>query len=377
MGESITVFGWSSTRSGRSWAEEAGLNYLFAGWAELESGWLRTNLDFPWTEMLDFFSSSQTVSYLCRSSCFWETQTLSSVFSIRTLNESSRWNTESRGFLFWWSLFGVNAFLFLFVLCFTFLWMAILPSVRRAAGTWGAPYTLCIYLHFKIVLNELRRLPDPKSYPPGPLVSTGDGFLSCQLVWSAVLICEFIYNFRSCRISESKTLKWLCSWDVFRQLLLVLLAHPNPMEHVFKDALNCLNRCPRCFAPSANEWVQTDGFLKLVRLTNEFVTSLDVWNSWNTLKICAYTSAGVGKDNDDLSRTTRCSAAELADNLFSGDVSCYAPFKHSYVTSWCGGGGWEVVLFSPFLKNVGQTHQNEPSALKCSRNKLCFASRLV
>lgn len=34
-------------------------------------------------------------------------------------------------------------------------------------------------------------------------------------------------------------------------------------------------------------------------------------------------SAGVGKDNDILSRTTRCSAAELADNLFSGDgISC-------------------------------------------------------
>lgn len=35
-----------------------------------------------------------------------------------------------------------------FVLCFTFLWVAMLNSVRRAADVLGAPHTLCIYLHF-------------------------------------------------------------------------------------------------------------------------------------------------------------------------------------------------------------------------------------
>lgn len=38
--------------------------------------------------------------------------------------------------------------------------MAILTSARSAASVWAAPNTLCIYLHFKIVLNKFRRLAD-------------------------------------------------------------------------------------------------------------------------------------------------------------------------------------------------------------------------
>lgn len=45
--------------------------------------------------------------------------------------------------------------------------MAILNSARRAANMWAAPYTLCIYLHFKIVLNKFKRLADKlKSFSP-------------------------------------------------------------------------------------------------------------------------------------------------------------------------------------------------------------------
>lgn len=72
-------------------------------------------------------------------------------------------------------------FFFLVVLCFTFLWMAILYSARCAANMWGAPYTLCIYLHFKIVLNKFKRLANKLKKTPSPtspsLVSTGDRFL--------------------------------------------------------------------------------------------------------------------------------------------------------------------------------------------------------
>lgn len=77
--------------------------WLEADWSELSSCWLswtwvwlinEDKLGFPWTEMLDFFvfvfslspRCSQTVSHWWKKNlCFWETQTLSSVFSIRTL----------------------------------------------------------------------------------------------------------------------------------------------------------------------------------------------------------------------------------------------------------------------------------------------------
>lgn len=58
--------------------------------------------------------------------------------------------------------------------------MAILYSARTAADLWGTP---CIYLHFKIVLSKLERLGDKlKSYFLS-LVSTGDYFLNCHLVY--------------------------------------------------------------------------------------------------------------------------------------------------------------------------------------------------
>lgn len=130
---------------------------------------------------------SQTVSHWWKNLCFWETQTLSSVFSIRTLKMNKQpCNTmrhedscfggvylERMPDMYFFFIFSLPPFFFFgrsfVVLCFTFLWMAILNSVRRAAGVWGAPYTLCIYLHFKIVLNKLKRLPDKlKSHPPLP-----------------------------------------------------------------------------------------------------------------------------------------------------------------------------------------------------------------
>lgn len=49
---------------------------------------------------------------------------------------------------------------FFFVLCSTFLRMAITNSTRRAANKWVVPYTLCKYLHFKIVLDKFQRLAD-------------------------------------------------------------------------------------------------------------------------------------------------------------------------------------------------------------------------
>lgn len=66
---------------------------------------------------------------------------------------------ESWGFLFRRSLIVGNAFgfCFFFALCFTFLWMAILNSMRRAANMLAAVYSLCIYLHFKIVLKRVQK----------------------------------------------------------------------------------------------------------------------------------------------------------------------------------------------------------------------------
>lgn len=50
--------------------------------------------------------------------------------------------------------------------------MAILNSVRFAAHMWVASYILCIYLHFKIVLNKFKRLADKlKSFPPSLLLA--------------------------------------------------------------------------------------------------------------------------------------------------------------------------------------------------------------
>lgn len=50
--------------------------------------------------------------------------------------------------------------------------MAILKPARCAAHMWGALYTLCIYLHFKIVLNKFKRLADKlKSFPPSLLLA--------------------------------------------------------------------------------------------------------------------------------------------------------------------------------------------------------------
>lgn len=151
---------------------------------------MRTNLDFHgqrcWIFVFVFSLSprcSQTVSHWWKNLCFWETQTLSSVFSIRTLKMNKQpCNTMSHedscfggvylermpDVYFFFSLLS-SSLVGLLSSCFTFLWMAILNSVRRAAGVWGAPYTLCIYLHFKIVLNKLKRLPDKlKSHPPLP-----------------------------------------------------------------------------------------------------------------------------------------------------------------------------------------------------------------
>lgn len=176
--------------------------WLEADWSELSSCWLswtwvwlinEDKLGFPWTEMLDFFCfcffpfskmQPDCQSLVKKNLCFWETQTLSSVFSIRTLkiikqpcNAMSHEDSYFGGvylermpdayFLFFLPhfFFGLS----FVVLCFTFLWVAILNSMRRAASVWGAPYTLCIYLHFKIVLNKLKRLPDKlKSHPPLP-----------------------------------------------------------------------------------------------------------------------------------------------------------------------------------------------------------------
>lgn len=78
--------------------------WLEADWSELSSCWLswtwvwlinEDKLGFPWTEMLDFFwfcfFPFSKMQPDCQSLvkkknlCFWETQTLSSVFSIRTL----------------------------------------------------------------------------------------------------------------------------------------------------------------------------------------------------------------------------------------------------------------------------------------------------
>lgn len=75
--------------------------WLEADWSELSSCWLswtwvwlinEDKLGFPWTEMLDFlfFPFLQDAARLSvigekKNLCFWETQTLSSVFSIRTL----------------------------------------------------------------------------------------------------------------------------------------------------------------------------------------------------------------------------------------------------------------------------------------------------
>lgn len=134
---------------------------------------------FPFSKM-----QPDCQSLVKKNLCFWETQTLSSVFSIRTLkiikqpcNAMSHEDSYFGGvylermpdayFLFFLPhfFFGLS----FVVLCFTFLWVAILNSMRRAASVWGAPYTLCIYLHFKIVLNKLKRLPDKlKSHPPLP-----------------------------------------------------------------------------------------------------------------------------------------------------------------------------------------------------------------
>lgn len=49
--------------------------------------------------------------------------------------------------------------------------MAILSSARCAADMWGARYTLCIYLHFKIVLNKFKRLADKLKSFFSPLLS--------------------------------------------------------------------------------------------------------------------------------------------------------------------------------------------------------------
>lgn len=67
-GEFITVFGWViCLQVMEIIGKEAGLNYLLAGFAAFLSGWrLRTNLDFPWTEMLDFFQETARLS-----SCLW------------------------------------------------------------------------------------------------------------------------------------------------------------------------------------------------------------------------------------------------------------------------------------------------------------------
>lgn len=102
-------------------------------------------------------------------------------------------------------------FLFCFFFLFSFFVFCLSPyygwpylTLWAVLPACGLHRTLCIYLHFKIVLNKFRRLADNKDiFPPFSQVSTGDRFLNCQLFWSAILACEFIYNFRSCRISEA------------------------------------------------------------------------------------------------------------------------------------------------------------------------------
>lgn len=130
------------------WKEqrETRLNSLSAGLAALKSDWkMRTNLDFPWTEMLDFFQETARLSSkeACKEACASKkTQTLSSVFSIRTLkmyeqplNTMSHHEDSCSGGLFF--------FFFFYVLCFTFLWMAILKSLD-VQPTCGVHLTSCV-----------------------------------------------------------------------------------------------------------------------------------------------------------------------------------------------------------------------------------------
>lgn len=93
-------------------------------------------------------------------------------------------------------------------------------------------------------------------------------------------------------------------------------------------------------------------------------------------------SVAVGRENYILScsSTTCCSAAELAENLFSGGgISCYVDvlFKHSFITSQMFGRKQCFFFFFSPLKNVGRMHQSEPSDLKCSRNSISVHCKLA
>lgn len=58
-----------------------------------------------------------------------------------------------------------------------------LNSARRAANKWVAPYNLCIYLHFKIVLNKFKRLADKlKISPSSLLLALETGSLIASLI---------------------------------------------------------------------------------------------------------------------------------------------------------------------------------------------------
>ena len=74
--------------------------------------------------------------------------------------------------------------------------------------------------------------------------------------------------------------------------------------------------------PVLTSAVYADGFVKLVHLSNEFfvVTSLNLWNWLSRRSLRSPVCVVVGRENNILScsSTTRCSAAELAENLFSG-----------------------------------------------------------